>query len=247
MVAAPCRGTTTCCPSRSGIARFTAARSAWAVTPPASCTAASARVPAGTRYTPGRRTSPATSTTRSPRAARAVDAAGLAGVSFVWVALVSSDTGAPPESRWSRRNARKTRTKAATAYPASSALRLSTMPTKLRRRALHLSTRLHKSCNGSVTGGSNHAESAARPFRLLLDDLDVLHTRPRRTLAGESDQRLDGVPRTLEDGFDGAVVAVRHRAGDAARLGFVARRVAEEDALDVPAHDHPAPHGVAHA
>src|SRR4051794_10579699 len=121
------------------------------------------------------------------------------------------------------------------------------MPTTLRRRVLHLSTRLHKSCNGLVTGASNYAESAARPFRLLLDDLHVLHLRPRGTLAGERYERLDVVSRSLEHGLDGAVVAVRHRAGDPTLLGLLARRVAEEHALHVATHDHPAAHDVAHA
>src|SRR4051794_10834291 len=110
------------------------------------------------------------------------------------------------------------------------------MPTTLRRRALHLSTRLHKLCNGLVTGASNHAESAARRFRLLLDDLHVLHLRPRGTFAGEPNERLDGVPRSFEHGLDRTVVAVRHRARDPALLGLLARRVAEEHALHVAAH-----------
>src|SRR3954451_9017761 len=177
----------------------------------------------------------------------AADVADRGAAPFASAALVSSETGAPPESRWSRRNARKTRTNAATAYATSSALRLSTMPTKLRRRALHLSTRLHKLCDGLVTGASNHPKSAARPFRLLLDDLDILHMRSRRTLATEGDHRLDRVLRPLEHGLDGPVVAVRHRARHAARFRLLARRVAEEHTLHIAMHDHPAAHGVAHA
>src|SRR3954451_4554376 len=143
------------------------------------------------RYTPGRRTSPATSTTRSFLVARGADASAAGAAGVVAAPLVSSETGAPPESRWSNRSPRNTRTNAATAYAASSAFRLSTMRTKLRRRALHLSTRLHKLCDGLVTGASNHAESAARAFRLFLDDFDVLHIRPRGSLTAEGDQRLD--------------------------------------------------------
>ena len=57
---APRRGTTTCCPSSTGAARFTAATSARRDGPPATSSAAATREPSGTRYSPGRRTAPAT-------------------------------------------------------------------------------------------------------------------------------------------------------------------------------------------
>src|SRR3954469_3424908 len=56
-------GTTTCSPSTSGAARFTCARSAFLVAPPARMTASAIREPCASRYRPGRRTAPTTSTT----------------------------------------------------------------------------------------------------------------------------------------------------------------------------------------
>ena len=56
------RGTSTCCPSASGAARFRASRSAFGVAPPARSIASATREPSTKRYSPGRRTAPATST-----------------------------------------------------------------------------------------------------------------------------------------------------------------------------------------
>src|SRR5262245_6417563 len=61
--AAPRTGTTTCCPSASGAARFTPIRAARRVTPPAAATASATRDPVETLYRPGLRTAPTTSTT----------------------------------------------------------------------------------------------------------------------------------------------------------------------------------------
>src|SRR5205085_12303758 len=76
---------------------------------------------------------------------------------------------------------------------------------------------------------------------------DIVHLRPRGTFAAEGDHRLHVFLGSFEDGLDGAVAAIRHGARDATRLGLVARRVAEEDALHIAADDHPPPHAVAHA
>ena len=56
-------GTRTCVPSASGAARLIAAVSADAVAPPARATASATRLPSPSRYSPGRRTAPATWTT----------------------------------------------------------------------------------------------------------------------------------------------------------------------------------------
>ena len=61
----PRKGTTTCSPSARGAARFTCARSARRVAPPARATASAMREPFERRRSPGRRTAPTTSTTRS--------------------------------------------------------------------------------------------------------------------------------------------------------------------------------------
>src|SRR4051794_11670208 len=117
--AAPRRGTTTCCPSCSGAARLTAVGSPRRDIPPAASTAAATREPAGTRWIPGRATSPSTSTTREP-------AAGLC--SGDCEAPVETATGGDPPPPWcSNRAARNTATNAASAQPASSSLRLSSM------------------------------------------------------------------------------------------------------------------------
>src|SRR5919204_3461979 len=74
--AAPRRGTTTCSPSASGAATFTSSSCALRVGPPARATASAIRAPRGSRYSPGRRTAPTTSTYMSaplPPAAEAVD------------------------------------------------------------------------------------------------------------------------------------------------------------------------------
>ena len=65
--AAPRSGTSTCRPSSSLAARLSAARSARRRAPPARRTASNTRAPAANRYTPGRRTAPATCTmSRAP-------------------------------------------------------------------------------------------------------------------------------------------------------------------------------------
>src|SRR5581483_3771566 len=56
-------GTTTCSPSASGAARLTPSIAAFALAPPAFATASATREPCGSRYRPGTRTAPATSTT----------------------------------------------------------------------------------------------------------------------------------------------------------------------------------------
>ena len=74
---APRFGTTTCSPSTSGLARFTAARSAPGLEPPAASRASSTLAPTGSRTTPARRTCPTTCTT-SCAAVAVAEAFGVA-------------------------------------------------------------------------------------------------------------------------------------------------------------------------
>src|SRR3954453_6886082 len=119
---------------------------------------------------------------------------------------------AAPESRCSHRIARKTTTKAARAYPATSAFRLSITWPKLRGAELHLSTCVSQFSDRLVTGASNHAESAAAAFKLLLSDLHFLNLRASRARSAELDHGVDCLLRALEDCLDGAVGAVGHGA-----------------------------------
>ena len=74
--------------------------------------------------------------------------------------------------------------------------------------------------------------------RLLLGDDQVIDVRLSRSAPRPGDQCLDVSLRSLEDGLDGAVVAIGHPAGDAAPLGLLAAGVAIEDALDATGGHH---------
>jgi hypothetical protein len=77
------------------------------------------------------------------------------------------------------------------------------------------------------------------PLRVLVHHLHGRDLRPPRAAPAELDQKVDRLRIALEDGFHGAVLAVRHPAGDTRRLGPPPGGVPEEDSLDATADDDP--------
>jgi len=85
---------------------------------------------------------------------------------------------------------------------------------------------------------------AAQPLGLLHRYLDPIDSCTPWPFPAELDEPVDRLALAFQHRLDGAVAPIPDPTGDADELRAPAHRLAEEDALHTPLHDHAAPlHG----